>query len=105
MPFDVEPTQLAMPEPPASSAQLNVTGTGRPCVNTAPFSKPLNVIVGATASIRKDFDWTAERFPAKSRAIHFRVPLCAIEIGSGSARARLGFHSVEFSVGVEPSSV
>ena len=28
----VEPTQLARPEPPASSAHENETGTGRPCV-------------------------------------------------------------------------
>src|SRR3954452_23451875 len=104
MPFDVEPTQLATPAPPAS-AQVNVTGTGRPCVNTAPFSKPLNVIVGATVSIRNVFDCTAERLPLKSWAIHFSVALCPIEIGSGSARARLGFHSVEFTVGVEPSVV
>src|SRR4051812_35549840 len=97
--------QDAMPEPPASSAQLNVIGTGRPCVNTWPAVNPLSVTTGATVSIRNDFEPTAEVLPLKSCAIHFSVALCAIEIGSGSARARFGFHSVEAVVGVEPSSV
>ena len=52
-----------------------------------------------------DFEPTADRLPLKSVAIHFSVASSAIETGSGSARARFGFHSVEAVVGVEPSSV
>ena len=44
-----EPTQLATPE--FSSAQVNVSGTGRPCVNVAPSAAGLvNVTVGLTRS-------------------------------------------------------
>ena len=44
--------------------------------------------------------------PLKSVAIHFSVRRPEpIETGSGSARARGGFHSVEAVVGVEPSIV
>ena len=48
---------------------------------------------------------TADRLPLKSCAIHFSVVLALTVIGSGSARARGGFHSVEAVVGVEPSVV
>ena len=57
-PEAVEPTQppvVARPEPPASSAHENVSGTGWPCVYTAP-SAMLVVIVGATVSSRNVFD-------------------------------------------------
>ena len=60
---------------------------------------------GLSVSIRNVFEPTADMLPLKSWAIHFSVPLCAIEIGSGSARARFGFHSVDAVVGVEPSVV
>ena len=51
------------------------------------------------------FEPTPETLPLKSVAIHFSVASSAIEMGSGSARALIGFHSVEAVVGVEPSSV
>ena len=63
------------------------------------------VTVGWSVSIMNVLDFTAERLPAKSLAIHLSVTSSVICSGSGSARARFGFHSVEFSVGVEPSSV
>ena len=81
MPLDVEPTQVSIPEPPASSVQLNDIGTGRCCVNTWPSVNPVRVTVGASVSIMNDFDCTPETLPLKSIAIHFRVASSAIEIG------------------------
>ena len=50
-------------------------------------------------------DLTAEMLPLKSVAIHFSVVPGRSSSGSGSARARGGFHSVDAVVGVEPSIV
>ena len=99
MPFDVEPTQLSIPEPPASSVQVNWIGTGRCCVNTWPSENPVRLIVGLSVSIMNVLEPTADVLPLKSVAIHFSVASSAIEIAGGSARARSGFHSVEAVVG------
>ena len=66
---------------------------------------PVRVAVGLSVSIMNVLDFTAEVLPLKSLAIHLSVASSVIEIGSGSARARFGFHSVEAVVGVEPSIV
>ena len=96
--------QDSIPEPTASSAQVNVIGTGWPCVNTYRGGAG-QVDRRAIVSIRNDFVCSAEVLPLKSCAIHFSVPPGAIEIGSGSARARGGLYSVDAVVGVEPSVV
>ena len=85
---------------------MNVSGTGRSWVNIAPSAAGLvKVTVGPTMSTTYAFDCTAERLPLKSVANHLTVVLAVSSTGSGSSRGRLGFHSGDASVGVEPSVV
>ena len=105
----VEPTQplvAAMPEPPASSAHENVSGTGWPCVYTAP-SAMFVVIVGATVSIRNVFVCTADVLPLMSVAIHLTVFVPGVVSVSTSPmlRARWALYVGDDRVGVEPSVV
>src|SRR4051794_18319834 len=106
LPVGVEPTHDAMPEPPWSSAHENVSGTGRPCVYTAP-SGMLTVTVGATVSTRNDCDCTAPWLPLMSTPNHLTVVTPGFEIGMTwpTLRARWASYVGEDSVGVEPSVV
>src|SRR4051812_47029717 len=105
-PDAAEPTQLAMPAPPWLSAQPKLSGTGWPCVYTAP-SAMLTVIAGPVWSTRKDCDLTADWLPFMSTASHLTV--CVPSLGSVSTspieRARWLLYVGEVSVGVEPSVV
>ena len=77
----------------APSNRLNVAATEPPTVPGV-----------STCGINRS-DFTADTLPLKSTAIHFNVVSAGRSSGSGSARARVGFHSVDAVVGVEPSVV
>jgi hypothetical protein len=89
------------PTPGVNSPKL----AGPPSVSDSVGGTVPLTVPGASTCGMNVCDLTSDVLPLKSCAIHLSVVPAGSWSGSGSARARVDFHSVEAVVGVEPSVV